>query len=511
MAVRWVIGVPGLRGLRGLAAALIVALLAAAVGAQPGPGAPGTAAATVAVTGPLAAKRYGDQGRDYPFYGSHVDLQSRGYLEEEFFIAGDARRYETPPLSTGTVVSSGHPFKTRIVVRRPASASRFNGTVLVEWNNVTAGRDLDIDWFQMHEHLLRSGYAWVGVSAQRVGVDALKVWSPTRYGSLDVTHGGTVAGDDLSYDVFAAAGRVVRGRGSANVMGGLRVDRVFATGHSQSAGRLATYANSVHPLARVFDAVIVHGGGGRIRDDLDIPVWKLLAETDVLGSQAASRQQDTDRFRSWEVAGSSHVDLQFVTYSRRLSQRDGSPTAPSFTPGLGGRGARGPAPASPPAATPAPGAGAAPTAGATGGCDRPPYSHIPFHLVMNAALDHLVRWVRDGTLPPTAPPIEVSAVGPPAAIVRDGRGNALGGIRLPQHEVPTATNTGQNSGAGFCRLNGSHEPFDAATLEGLYPTREGYVAAVREAAARNVKAGYLLQADAEATIAQAGRAAIGGR
>jgi hypothetical protein len=100
--------------------------------------------------------------------------------------------------------------------------------VIVEWNNVTAWRDLDIDGFQTHEHLMRAGYAWVGVTPQVVGVEALTVWNPRRYGTLDVTHAGTVARDDPSYDIFAQAGQAVRATGRVNVMGGLRVERVFA-------------------------------------------------------------------------------------------------------------------------------------------------------------------------------------------------------------------------------------------------------------------------------------------
>ena len=157
---------------------------------------PGATVPTPTVTGPLPATAPGDPGRDYPFFASVVDLKANGWVEEEFFIEGTANRYNTPPLATATIVDSSHPYKTRIVVRRPATAARFNGTVIVEWNNVTAGRDLDIDWFQTNEHLLRSGYAWVGVTPQVVGVEALKVWSAKRYGTLDVTHGGTVARDD---------------------------------------------------------------------------------------------------------------------------------------------------------------------------------------------------------------------------------------------------------------------------------------------------------------------------
>jgi hypothetical protein len=453
------------------------------------------------VTGPLASTAAGAPKHDYPFYASALDLAARGYVEEEFFIEGTANRYKTPALTTATIVDGGHPYKTRIVVRRPAAAARFNGTVIVEWNNVTAGHDLDIDWFQTHDHLTRSGYAWVGVTPQRIGVEALKVWNATRYSTLDVTHGGTVSNDDLSYDVMAQAAQAIRTPGAVSPLGGLRAARIFATGHSQSAGRLGTYVNSVHPLQRVFDAVILHGGGARVRTDLDIPVWKLLSETDVQ-NQAVNRQPDTNRFRTWEVAGDSHVDLQFVSYSRQLSQRDGSPIAPGFTPGgAGARAANGAAtaPAAPPAAR----------SGNAGNCDKPSYSHVPFYQVFDAAIDHLVVWVKDGTAPPTAPPIEVSSVGPPALMARDAAGNALGGIRLAAHAVPTAVNTGVNSGPGFCRLNGSYEPFDEATLKTLYPTHESYVSKVKSVTDANLKAGYILKPEADATVADAEKSHVG--
>jgi hypothetical protein len=453
------------------------------------------------VTGPIAATAPGDAGHDYPFYASALDLKSRGYVEEEFFVEGTARRYTTPPLTTATIVDGGHPYKTRIVVRRPAAAARFNGTVIVEWNNVTAGHDLDIDWFQTHEHLTRSGYVWVGVTPQRIGVEALKVWNAKRYGSLDVTDGGTVSNDDLSYDIMAQAAQAFRAPAAVNPLGGLKVVRIFATGHSQSAGRLGTYVNAVHPLQRVFDAVILHGGGAKVRTDLDIPVWKLLSETDVQ-NQAVNRQPDTNRFRTWEVAGDSHVDFQFVSYSRQLSQRDGSPIAPGFTPGAAGGRATNQGAAAPPA----PPAG---RSGNAGTCDKPSYSRVPFYQVFDAAIDHLVVWVKDGKAPPNAPAIEVSSVGPPAVMARDEAGNALGGIRLATHAVPTAINTGVNTGPGFCRLNGSYEPFDEATLKKLYPTHESYVSKVKSVTEANLKAGYILKPEADATIAEAERSSVG--
>ena len=49
-------------------------------------------------------------------------------------------------------------------------AAVLNGTVIAEWMNVSNQWDQEVDWFQSHEHFLREGYVWVGVSAQRAGL-----------------------------------------------------------------------------------------------------------------------------------------------------------------------------------------------------------------------------------------------------------------------------------------------------------------------------------------------------
>src|SRR5215470_17961648 len=77
------------------------------------------------VTGPIAQNAPpGDPSHDYIFFTSAA-VGSFGYVEEEFFIEGTANVYSTPPLATASIVSSGHPYKTRIVVRRPSQANRF--------------------------------------------------------------------------------------------------------------------------------------------------------------------------------------------------------------------------------------------------------------------------------------------------------------------------------------------------------------------------------------------------
>ena len=454
-------------------------------------------AANPVVTGPVIAKvTLGDPSRDYPYLAALEDLKAKGYVEYEYFIAGTANRYQTPEGATGKVIDSNHKYQTRVIVRRPADSAKFNGTVIVEWNNVTAGHDQIIDWYQVHDYLMRSGYAFIAATPQRIGVDSMKVWNKQRYASLDVTVDGTINDDSLSYDVFADVGRAARNPNGTSLLGGLKPQRVIATGHSQSAQRLGIYVNDVHPLDPVYDAVIVHGGGTKIRTDLGrLKVFKILSETDVILSQAALRQPDTENFRSWEVAGDSHVDTQFRASSELLGKRDGNPQIQAPAAG-GGRGGAQPL---------------VPSAG-TNPCAEPLYSHVPFYQVMDAAIDHLVEWVRSGKAPPTAQPIDVTTVGPPGVIARDANGNSSGGgIRLAELAVPTGLNSGLNTGPGFCRLYGSHKDFDDQKRAALYPSHEAYVAAVRDVTEKNFKAGYILRPEADATIAEANRSAIGTR
>ena len=427
------------------------------------------------VTGPIAlTAKAPDPSHGYPFNPTYLDLASKGYVEEEFFIEGTANRYKAEREATTSVIDSGHPYKTRIVVRRPTSAKKFNGTAIVEWTNVTGSRDLEMDWFQSADHFVRAGYAWIGVSAQRVGVNALKAWSPDRYASLDVTEGGKITNDDLSYDIMVATAMAIRGKANQDIMGGLKAERIIASGHSQSAGRLGTYVNTIHPLNPVFDGVMLHGTGGKVRADVSVKVFKLNSETDV---RAGGHQDDTDMLRTWEVAGTSHVDSQSEIHFTEIGKLD---------------------------------AGMPPGVSAAGTCDKPPFSQVPFHYVFDAAYDHFVVWIKNGTPPPAAPPIQFTT-GDKPEIARDEMGNALGGIRLAEIAVPTAVNTGQNTGTAFCRLYGSHIDFDKARIASLYPTHKAYVAAVKDVTEKNLKAGYILKPDAEATIAAAEKSDIGGR
>jgi hypothetical protein len=56
---------------------------------------------------------------------------------------------------------------------------------------------------------------------------------------------------------------------------------------------------------------------------------------------------------------------------------------------------------------------------------------------------------------------------------------------------------------------GSYLAWDEARLAAMYPTHAAYVAKVKEVTEKNLKAGYILKEDANATIAEAERSSIG--
>ena len=421
------------------------------------------------------------------------DLSRVGYERSEHLLSGLALAYRPTAPLTGDGAFAVEPdssvtapgFNTRMVTIRPTDPARFNGTVIVEWLNVSAGQDLPTDWIFSHTELIRSGAAYVGVSAQKVGVDALRSASPARYG--DLVH----PGDSFSYSIFTEAGRQIRSH-PEQVLGGLVPQRLIAAGESQSASRMVTYLDAVHPLVDVYDGFMVHSrsGGGApltqsplpavpvpspvaIRGDLDEPVMVVQAEGDVIGSNLAARQPDTPTFRSWEMAGTAHADAYTVQVGF-ADEGDGSGATKMFafmrTP-------------------------------LSIGCAAP-VNAGPHHWILNAAYHSLDEWIRTGTPPPSAPLLEVASTSP-TVLVRDVHGNAVGGIRSPHLDAPIARLDGINSGSGFCRLFGSTTPFTPTQLAALYPTNADFVAAWSSSLSSAVAAGFILPADQPELLAAA--------
>src|SRR6266516_4376161 len=486
-----------------VAAAAATMLALAAAGATPVQAANTSAASTArtwaaggrgdrvpspVVTGPITG---GTRGR--PFTSSPVPLELAGYTQQEFFLRGTATGYA----QSGTWGLDGRwtanpaetaPYETRILVRRPANPAKFNGTVVVEWLNVSFNVDIDPDFLYEVQQLVRAGYAWVGVSAQQLGVQGplgLKNWDPARYHAL--SH----PGDTFSYSIFSQAAESLLHPNGAHPLGRLRPRALIADGESQSAARMVTYANAIQPLDRLFDGFLIHsrGAGGapisqppqaappmppvaQTRTDLGVPALTAETETDILATGLGylpATQPDSRWFRLWEVPGTSHVDTTELGLSATEVLRD----VPSFPQGT---------------------------------CRFQPNDGQERY-VMNAALDRLNRWVRSGVPAPSAPRIDINN----GAYVTDAFGNALGGVRTPAVDAPTATLTGTgNTGASpVCFLLGTTTPLSASQLATLYPLHSDYVAAVAKSAADGVRKGFLLPADALQIDAAAAGSEIG--
>ena len=408
----------------------------------------------------------------YPFFSAAFLTGPRGYVEEEYFIEGVARQYagsspgwvQAPGGPEAGTVLSEAPYRTRIVVRRPADPARFNGMVNAEWYNVTGGFEQEFEWMSSYEYLMRAGWIWVGVSNQTVGVEDLKRTMPERYADL------SFPGDQYSADVYSQAAQALRAPADVDPLGGMRPEYVVASGHSQSGNNVAYYYNSIQPLHGVFDGFMPRGTEVLVEADrVRVPMLRTYTETESIEGPNA-RDVDGEFYRRWEVAGASHADWEQQVYRTELIERDrGGNTTPYA-------------------------------------CAQEPFSRIPFSYALSAAYDAMRAWLQDGTPPPISPRLEAT---PADTIVRDERGNALGGIRLPDHAVPTATNRGDNTGAGFCFLYGSYTPFDEATLRELYASQADYVARVRAAAQEVVDAGFMLAEDVGEVVDRAASADLG--
>ncbi len=432
--------------------------------------------------------------------GTSFDPALVGYEQQEYFISGTARSLvpatdtELDPDGRWAVEFADEAdYTTRITVIRPSDPSAFNGTVMVEWYNVSSGLDAAPNWTMSHVEQIREGYAWVGVSAQARGVEGggpgidigfplhLKGNNPERYGSLNHP------GDSFSYDIFSQAAQGLLGPTDIEMLPGLSPERLIAVGDSQSAFRLVTYVNGVDPLVQLFDGFLIHSRAGGsaplsqspqagidtpeqvlIRSDVRVPVLTFQTETDVfrLGS-INSRQPDAHNIALWEVAGTAHGDVYNIALSVGPQDIGDDPAIAEVVE----------------VSAPIPGVFE---------CDAAINSG-PQHWVMNAAIHALNVWASGGPPPPSAPLLETEG----DEFVVDEHGNTLGGIRTAWVDVPVATLTGEPPGGeGFCGLFGSTTLFDAAKLAELYPDKATYFEAMTTSVEQSVTADFLRPADA---------------
>jgi len=492
--------------------------------------APAAAKAALKVVGPLPVSE-----SSHPFGGANwqlqpQDLAAHGYVEEEYLISGKANVYDWGADNKAVVRTPKAPYTTRVIVRRPIKRTRLSGTVVVEPLNPSNQFDLNIGWALSGDQFMRNGDVWVGFTSKPIAVQALKTFNPQRYGSLSWANPlslddprncqapvslvdppelrSRATEDGLVWDIFSQVGKWVRGTAASNPLAygrGARrasaVDRAYGFGYSQTGSMMITYINAIQPrvvAARgkpIYDGFLVTVAGGlfigaaplnqctpvpplgdprRSLRNAGVPVIQMMSQSDYLIG-IDSRQPDgstpPDLYRHYEMAGAAHATPDELLFSAR------------------------------PADIVAAGREVPPM-----NCNEGPRSRFPNSIFVDAALQNIDLWSRDGLPAPPGRDIQVENKQP----VLDEFGNVLGGLRSPYLDVPTSTWRASATGASFCGIAGYEIPFDQATLDELYPTQGFYVRAVQRDVRELVGDRYLTRPDGQKLIREAQQTDIRG-
>ncbi len=438
------------------------------------------------VTGPIPWSLGVDK---QPQTDSLFDLSPFGYSEDEYFVSGTAS-YQSNPGSINSVEDPGSPatapYTVRMIVRAPTDPSRFNGTVVVEWDNVTAQMDEAPIWDWTYPTVMREGYAYVIVSVQQAGICCspltLKMRDPVRYEALGQP------GDDYAFSIYSQVLQAIRHPQGKDPMGGLKVHTLVAAGQSQSADELYDYVTSVD-YGSLVDGFLLVGGGSTTYPGAHPPAVPVMNVFDEW-TAPSTPPNITRNYRVWEIAGGAHVD-------NWVDNPEFDDPQGVLVPGAGQR-------------DPQWRSQEEWIAGNYGASYDPrenscvPGGNLyPNRYVMDNALVWLQRWVTRDASPPQVPMLQFgnattsTPVGDPpgwdpaGTEATDQYGNALGGYRLPPVTVPVATYAPVT-----CLFFGETVPFSPTQLKELYPTHADYVQHMQAATDAAVKDGLLLPWDA---------------
>ena len=476
---------------------------------------------------------------DFPFIADGFGPQPPvpfGYEENEYFVSGRAKLWEygatgvrviAPcPASAGPLGCRNLPYTTRMLVKRPIDPGRFSGTVIIEPLNPSSGYDIANVWDRSWPYFVRQGDVFVGWTSRYASILALKQFEPRRYARLSWANNSAVD-DGITFDIAAQIGALFKLNGPGSPLHRLKVRRVFEAGFSQDGGFTFTQADVFNTVDRLPNGGPVYDGyvpGGTVGptdinfgltaagtlppDDprnrmqpRDSPVIQINTETeDILfgvPTTLADRRPDSnarnDRYRLWEVPGASHISNDLgsspITEERDLAEIERIPLSALPPTGCAHQQHQG-----------------GPWVGVAGAIDPNPY---PFGYVADAAFADLTKWIADdGTSPPHAARIQVTDARA-GTVVRDRFGNALGGLRTPFVDLPTATFSPTDASAdntrlsGLCPLMGFSIPFSHPTLHALYPSHAAYVAGVTREASALVRRGFWVASDAAQVERQA--------
>ena len=434
-----------------------------------------------------------------------LELDARGYVEEEFLAIGTGNVYDWPadPAANLVVKYRDAPYATRILLRRPADLSRFSGTLIVEVMNPARGFDMAIMHGFLSDSLMEHGDAWAGISAPGV-LESLKRFDAPRYSTLTFDNpaprdavcagpGGGRGGrgaagttgaaaparnpvePGLRLDAFAQIGRWLRG-GPGHPLGA-SVRNVFLVGHT--GGDVATFVSSVGREARlengkpVYDGYLAHSGStagalmncgtplprGDVRaipGRAGSPVVIIKTQSDLPYASRPDSDDPSDVFRIYDIPASAHADKWLFRYLPSVAEQRKAIDINT----------RSPVTDEWPFDTT---------------CDIPDLRMSPFPqgYMVYGALANLERFAREGRPLPKSARVETETVNGQLRLKMDEYGNAIGGVRSPWVDVPTGTYHAELTGENpTCAEMVHHDTWAWWRIAEMYGTFEAYAAKV---------------------------------
>lgn len=374
--------------------------------------------------------------RDLGGVGEEVPWAEHGYVERHYFMSGLADVLEASsmadsmhghldrdnaadlaarPAVVGKTLRSGRPYTTRVVVVQPQSADSFSGVVVLEPLH-PRGRPTARD--RLLPYLLAAGHAWVGVE-NPITFRKLRREHPDAFAGLAAEHPSQIWG------MLTHSAQAIR---NAKLIS-MPVRRIVMTGYSNSGTVTALFANSFGDRKEHGETLIdgyLPLASGVYNQPISVPVIRVMTQSDFAHFGAIANRRDDgdapmDRYRLIEVSGSTH------------SQRAGELCALYSMP------------------------------------ENAVENDVPLEMVMGQALSNLIDWIDAGIAPPRAPRMQFRD----SRVVIDEFGHALGGLRLPQVEVPLSK---LNTTAPGCDLAGFRVPLSPEKLRQMYSTAEDFVA-----------------------------------
>src|SRR5947207_443284 len=136
------------------------------------------------------------------------DLAHFKYVTKEYFVSGKA---------------NGQPYKTRIVIRKPADDSKFSGFVLAESMHPSGN-----PWMFHFTHTYSMTEGHVGLEILTSTPAGLAEANRERYGDLVVQNG-------QANDIIAQVGALLKSKQASNPLLGFPIRRMVLAGSSASA------------------------------------------------------------------------------------------------------------------------------------------------------------------------------------------------------------------------------------------------------------------------------------